>query len=106
MFIPNLSAWLRSYLLCIVSNLLLIAHPLHAEVVQLVAPIPAEVSSNHFSVTVNGTRSPVIHASAGYYVLNFDAIGTTTLAVTASDPHYWDAGVEIQPMRLGIRPKR
>ncbi len=75
-------------------------------ILDVVAPMPSEVSSNHFIVAVNGTVSPVMHAAAGYYLLNFDAIGTTALAITASDPHYWDAGVEVQPMRLGIRPKR
>lgn len=71
-----------------------------------VYPVPAEVSSEHFMVSVNGQSSPVFHAAAGYYFLNFDTSSTVTISVTANDAHYWDAGVEVQPMRLGIRPKR
>jgi hypothetical protein len=47
-----------------------------------------------------------MHAANGYYLLNFEISGSTPITVTADDPHYWDAGVEIQPMRLGIRPRR
>ncbi|WP_158748263.1 PKD domain-containing protein [Acidobacterium sp. S8] len=71
-----------------------------------IAPIPAEVSSNHFIVSVNASHSPVMHAAGGYYLLNFDLDGPAQITVTASDTHYWDAGVEVQPMRLGIRPHR
>jgi hypothetical protein len=71
-----------------------------------IAPIPAEVSSSHFTVTVGDARSPVLHAVSGYYLLNFEIDRPTLITVTADDPHYWDAGVEIQPMRLGVRPRR
>jgi len=47
-----------------------------------------------------------MHATSGYYLLNFDVRGPSQIVVTADDPHYWDAGVEVQPMRLGIRPRR
>jgi hypothetical protein len=70
-----------------------------------VAPIPSEVSSNHFIVTVGGTSSPVMHAVSGYYLLNFAIDGPTKITVTADDPHYWDTGVEVQPWSLGIRPQ-
>ncbi|HEY0786736.1 MAG TPA: hypothetical protein VGD62_12765 [Acidobacteriaceae bacterium] len=69
-------------------------------------PIPAEVSSTHYVVTIDGQRTPVVHAASNYYLLNFDTDGPVTVAVTADDPYFWDAGVEIQPMRLGIRPSR
>lgn len=72
----------------------------------VIAPIPSEVSSSHFTVTVGNRRSPVVHAVNGYYLLNFDIVGPTPVTVTSDDPHYWDAGVEVQPMRLGIRPHR
>ena len=71
-----------------------------------VAPIPAEVASTHFTVTIGNSRSPVLHAVTGYYLLNFDIAAPTQITVTADDPHYWDRGVEVQPMRLGIRPYR
>ena len=69
-------------------------------------PVPAEVSSNHFIVTIDGKQTPVQHAASGYYLLNFDVSGGVTVAIKADDPHYWDRGVEVQPMRYGIRPER
>ena len=71
-----------------------------------IAPIPDEVASHHFTVTVGDQSSPVLHAAVGYYLLNFEMTGPTRITVTADDPHYWDRGVEIQPMHLGIRPQR
>lgn len=71
-----------------------------------IAPIPAEVRSDYFAVTINGKQSPVIHAAGSYYLLNFDLDGPATVSIRAPDPHYWDRGVEIQPMRYGIRPTR
>ena len=70
------------------------------------APIPAEVSSTHFTVSIGGASTPVVHAASGYYLLNFDIAAPVQVTVTASDPHYWDTGVEVQPMRHGIRPRR
>ena len=70
------------------------------------APMPSEVASSHFTVTVNGSSSPAMHAAANYYLLNFDMRGPAQITVTSDDPHFWDAGVEIQPMRFGIRPQR
>ncbi len=69
-------------------------------------PIPAEVSSSHFIVTINGRRTAVQHAASGYYLLNFDVSGSAEIEVRSDDAHYWDRGVEIQPMRYGLRPVR
>jgi hypothetical protein len=71
-----------------------------------VAPIPPEVRSSRFLVTINGHRTSVMHAAAGYYLLNFDVSGPANISVTAADAHFWDGGVEVQPLRLGIRPTR
>ena len=71
-----------------------------------IVAVPAELASSHFVVTVGDAHSPVFHAVAGYYLLNFEVTGPTRITVTADDPHYWDRGVEVQPMRLGIRPQR
>ena len=71
-----------------------------------IAPIPAEVSSDFFTVTIDGHTSPVVAAVSSYYLLNFDLDGPATVSVRAADPHFWDRGVEIQPMRYGIRPQR
>ncbi|HUB19475.1 MAG TPA: hypothetical protein VL990_12625 [Acidobacteriaceae bacterium] len=71
-----------------------------------IAPIPAVVRSDHFVVTIDGQRTPVVHAASSYYLLNFDLSGPATVSVRAADAHYWDRGVEIQPMRYGIRPVR
>jgi hypothetical protein len=78
----------------------------HASAPPAFAPIPAEVSSSHFIVRIQRQSTPVLHAAVGYYLLNFDCSGPLTVSVTADDPHYWDAGVEVQPMRLNIRPRR
>lgn len=73
-------------------------------------PVPQEVRSNHYVVMINGRKTPVVHAASSYYLLNFDTgstgSGPLRVSVTADDPHFWDRGVEVQPMRLGIRPVR
>ncbi|HKR28211.1 MAG TPA: hypothetical protein VJS11_12185 [Acidobacteriaceae bacterium] len=71
-----------------------------------IATIPEEVRSDYFVVTINGRETPVVHAASSYYLLNFDLEGPATVSVRAPDPHYWDHGVEVQPMRYGIRPRR
>jgi hypothetical protein len=71
-----------------------------------VAPIPEAVRSDRFVVTIDGHTTPVVHAASSYYLLNFDLDGAATVSVRAADAHYWDRGVEIQPMRYGIRPVR
>jgi hypothetical protein len=69
-------------------------------------PVPAEVASSHFRVAIDGHATDTLHAATGYYLLNFDTDGPVRVTVTAEDPHFWDSGVEVQPMRLGIRPTR
>jgi hypothetical protein len=71
-----------------------------------IAAIPEVVRSDYFVVTINGHSTSVVHAAASYYLLNFDLEGPATVSIRAADPHYWDRGVEVQPMRYGIRPKR
>jgi hypothetical protein len=71
-----------------------------------IAPIPAEVRTDYFVVTIDERATPVVHAASSYYLLNFDVDGPATVSVRAADAHYWDRGVEIQPMRYGIRPVR
>ena len=71
-----------------------------------IAPIPAEVRTDYFVVRIDGRSTPVVHAASSYYLLNFDVDGPATVEVRAADAHYWDRGVEIQPMRYGIRPVR
>ena len=68
--------------------------------------LPHEVRSTHYRVRINGRNADVLHAATGYYLLNFDTNGPVTVSVTAEDPHFWDRGVVVQPMRLGIRPTR
>ncbi len=70
------------------------------------APIPAEVRSTHYTVAIDGRATPVVHAAGSLYLLNFDIAGPVTVSITAENPHFWDRGVEVQPMRLGIRPVR
>ncbi|MBB5327947.1 hypothetical protein HDF14_001553 [Edaphobacter lichenicola] len=67
-------------------------------------PVPAEVSSSHFRVSLNGRSTDVLQAATSYYLLNFDTSGPVNVSVTADDPHFWKKGVEVQPTRFGIRP--
>ena len=70
------------------------------------APVPAEMRSTAFTVTVNGQPVDVAHAAASYEYASFDATGPVEVAVTAAEPGFWDKGVDIQPWRLGLRPTR
>jgi hypothetical protein len=72
------------------------------------APVPAEMRSTAFTVTVNGQRVDVAHAASIYEFVSFDVTGPVDVSITASDsePGFWDRGVDIQPWRLGLRPFR
>jgi hypothetical protein len=69
-------------------------------------PVPAELRSTVFTVTVDGKPVDVAHAADRLEFASFDATGPVTVEVTASDPKFWDAGVTVEPWRLGIRPVR
>ena len=64
-----------------------------------VYPLPAEIRSNHFTVTIDGKPAPVAHAASGYYFVNFELTGSARIAVTAESANYWAKGVEVQPWR-------
>jgi hypothetical protein len=70
------------------------------------APVPAEMRSTAFTVTVNGQPVDVAHAAASYEFVSFDVTGPVDVAVTAAEPDFWDRGVDIQPWRLNLRPAR
>ena len=72
------------------------------------APVPPEIASNHFSVAINGHSTPVMHAAQNLYFLNFDLKRKkhVTVSVTADADDFWSKGIEVQPWRLGIRPRR
>jgi hypothetical protein len=69
------------------------------------APVPPEMKSTTFTVTVNGQPVDVAHA-ASYDWVSFDTTGPVDIAITAAETGFWDHGVDIQPWRLGIRPTR
>jgi len=62
--------------------------------------------SSAFTVKVDGKPVDVAHAAANYDFVNFDTTGPITIEITAAEPGFWDAGVDIEPWRLGIRPVR
>jgi len=68
--------------------------------------VPAELRSSAFTVKVDGRDIDVAHAAASYEFVSFDITGPVTVEITASDAGFWDKGVDIQPWRLGLRPKR
>ena len=70
------------------------------------APVPPEMRSTAFTVTVNGQAVDVAHAAASYEYVSFDITGPVTVEITAAEPGFWDKGVDIQPWRLGLRPIR
>ncbi len=69
-------------------------------------PVPPEMQSMAFTVTVNGKPVDVAHVAASYDFVNFDITGPVDVAITAAEAGFWDRGVDIQPWRLGLRPKR
>ena len=75
----------------------------HADAAKL-WPLPDQVASSHFTVTINGHTTPVMHAAANNYFLNFEAGRKVKVAVTADRDDFWAQGVEIEPWRLNIRP--
>jgi hypothetical protein len=70
------------------------------------APVPPEMRSTAFTVTVNGQTVEVAHAAASYEFVSFDGKGPFDVAITAAEPGFWEKGVDIQPWRLGLRPVR
>ncbi|KAA6457269.1 hypothetical protein DYQ86_23365 [Acidobacteria bacterium AB60] len=70
------------------------------------APVPPEMRSNAFSITVDGQPVDVAHAATSYEYASFDVTGPVTVAITAAEPAFWDRGVDIEPWRLGIRAQR
>ena len=69
-------------------------------------PVPLELRSTAFTVTVNNQSVDVAHAAASYDFVNFDVTGPVTIAITATQTGFWDKGVDVEPWRLGIRPVR
>jgi hypothetical protein len=70
------------------------------------APVPPEMRSTAFTVTVNGQPIDVAHAAASYDYVSFDGRGPFEIEITAAEQGFWDRGVDIQPWRLGLRPTR
>ena len=54
------------------------------------APVPAEMRSTAFTVTVNGQPVDVAHAAASYEFVSFDITGPVDVAITAAEPGFWD----------------
>ena len=72
----------------------------------VLVPIPDVLRSEDFVVTLNGQPVPVVHAAASYDYVNFAITGSVDIKITARDAGFWNAGVDVQPWRLGIRPTR
>ena len=69
-----------------------------------ITPVPEEIRSDRFLVTIDGQAASFAHAAANYYFLNFDLQGKAVIAITAPTDDYWSKGVEVQPWRENIRP--
>ncbi len=70
----------------------------------VIYPVPPEIRSDHFRVTIDGKEAPVAHAASNYYFLNFAVKGKAAISITAESEGFWGRGVEVQPWRWGIRP--
>lgn len=70
------------------------------------APVPQELRSDAFKVTIDGKPIDVVHAAASYDYVSFDMTVPVTVEITAAEPGFWDRGVDIEPWRLGLRPAR
>ncbi len=56
-------------------------------------PVPAQIASSHFVVTLNGKSTPVMHAALNNYFLNFEAGRKIKVTVTADSDDFWAKGV-------------
>lgn len=70
------------------------------------APVPSEMRSSFFAITINGGPVDVARAASNYEFVNFDSDGPVEISITAAEPGFWDRGVDIEPWRLGLRAKR
>jgi len=86
--------------------LLVVPAAAHAAARVQAAPVPQEMRSTAFTVTVNGQPVDVAHAATRYEFVSFDVTGAVDVAITAAEPGFWDKGVDIQPWRLDLRPAR
>jgi hypothetical protein len=77
-----------------------------AEARVVAVPVPNEMRSSQFQVSVNGQSVDVAHAAASYEFVSVETTGPITIAITATENGFWDRGVDVQPWRLGIRPVR
>jgi hypothetical protein len=68
--------------------------------------VPGEMRSTAFTAKINGHAVDVAHAAASLEYAAFDGAGPVTLEVTATEPGFWDKGVEVEPWRLGLRAER
>jgi hypothetical protein len=86
--------------------LLVVPTTAHAAARVQAVPVPKEMRSTAFTVTVNGQPVDVAHAANHYEFVNFDLTGAVDVAITAAEPGFWNKGVDIQPWRLDLRPAR
>lgn len=61
----------------------------------ILAPVPAEIPSSQFLVTINGHSTPVDHAALNLYFLNFEAREGASTQVTAPTDDFWATGVKV-----------
>jgi len=92
---------IRSFLLFSAASSLL-----HASSHVYPVPVPQEMRSSAFTVTVDGKPVDVAHAAASYEFVNFDITGPVDVEITAAEAGFWDKGVDIEPWRLGLRAVR
>ncbi len=83
-----------------------ISPSLHAATRLQAAPVPDEMRSYFFAITVDGQRVDVANAAANFEFASFDVIGPAEITITAAETGFWDHGVDIQPWRLDLHATR
>jgi hypothetical protein len=67
-------------------------------------PVPDELRSDRFTITLDGQAAAVAHAATTYHFANFEFLSRTIISISGPSDDYWSTGVEVQPWRWGIRP--
>jgi hypothetical protein len=90
----------------LIAAILFLPATVHAAARVQAAPVPAEMRSTDFTVTVNGRPVDVAHAAASLDFVSFDITRPVDISITAAELGFWDQGVDIEPWRLDLRPVR
>lgn len=67
-------------------------------------PVPVELRTGRFTMTIDGRPADLAHAAENYYFANLELRGKARISISAPSEDYWQSGIEVQPWRENIRP--